>query len=258
LSSSTSSSATATTAAMTAAGKVIVRETVVKMDVGLSISKDDFTKDKQEDFKQEFANIAGRPKKEVRIKSIESVFLRRRRLLAESIRVSVEVVVQNVSQGLSVSSLMTPENLNTGMSRVGLPALEVLQSARVEEQVVVAPSPTTTPAPLVSPITTAADTTVVLASTPIPANTSQDVVVVMDDAPGNTVDLTTLIAGSLGGAGLLVAVTISTVILYRRRAARIARSKLVLTPLDEIYVTNDRFQQPTPLQHAGNQVEVCL
>ena len=47
------------------------------------------------------------------------------------------------------------------------------------------------------------------------------------------------------GAGLLVAVTISTVILYRRRAARIARSKLVLTPLDEIYVTNDRFQQPT-------------
>jgi len=174
------------------------------MDVGLSISKDDFTKDKQEDFKQEFANIAGRPKKEVRIKSIESVFLRRRRLLAESIRVSVEVVVQNMSQGLAVSRLMTSENLNTGMSRVGLPALEVLQSARVEEQVVVAPSPTTTPAPLVSPITTAADTTVVLASTPIPANTSQNVVVVMDDAPGNTVDLTTVIASSLGGNGSLL------------------------------------------------------
>ena len=199
----------ATTAAMTAAGVVIVEEIVVKMEVGLSMSKDNFTNDKQEAFTQGLANTAGVLKKNVRITSVVSVFLRRRRLLTGSIKVSTEVVVQNMSHGEAVSSQMTSNNLNIQMSQMGLPELEVLQSARV----VVAPSSMTTPAPIASAITTAVDTTVVLASTPMSVSTSQEVV--MDaDTTGNTVGLTTVIASSLAGIIMMALCCMLYVILY--------------------------------------------
>jgi len=191
---------------MTAAGEVVVEEIVVKMVVGLPMSKNDFTHDKQEAFTQGLANTGGVLKQNVRISSVHSVFRRRRRLLPGSIRVSIEVVVEDTVHGETVSSRMTSNNLNTQMSQMGLPELEVLEIAMVAVQVVVAPASLTTPAPLAFPISTAAGKTMVLASTPVSASTSQELVIDApfdsssgDDTTGGTTGSTTVIATETTG-----------------------------------------------------------
>ena len=117
---------------------------VCKMVVGLSMSAEDFTADRQESFRQGIAVTAGVIKANVKITSIDPMFRRLRHLLSGSISISTEVVVEDASQGVLVSSQMTAENINAQMRKVGLPEVEMLQTPEVAVvQVVVASSVTT-------------------------------------------------------------------------------------------------------------------
>jgi len=120
------------------------------------MNKEDFTTDKQDSFKRGLADIAGVAKESVRIIRISSQDSTRCHLLARGISLSTEVVVKDTSQGASVALQITPTNLNAQMSKLGLPQVEVLQSAEVVVvQFAVAASSQTTPAPLSSSVPTA-------------------------------------------------------------------------------------------------------
>jgi len=113
---------------------VIVEEIVVKMVVGMAMSKEDFTYDKEHAFKQGLADTAGVSIERVRIASIDSVGLRNqlRHLLAGSLSVSAEVIVDDTTEGDTMSTKLTAESINRQMGTQGLPEVEVVQSGSVE------------------------------------------------------------------------------------------------------------------------------
>ena len=139
--------------ATTAAGTVMVEQTVVRMVLGVALSLQEFTVDKQTLFKRALAAAAGVGAESVRITNISSRSPTRRRLLAGGISVSAQATVAGAAQGASAAQQLTAANLNAQMGQLGLPAVEVLQAPVVAVvQVAVVPGRTTrapaaTPAP---------------------------------------------------------------------------------------------------------------
>ena len=76
--------------------------------------------------KQGIANAAGASLSEVSIISIESVATRRRHLLAESIRIDVEVAANSTSAADSMVKKLTTESIDTQFKNAGLPKAQIL------------------------------------------------------------------------------------------------------------------------------------
>ena len=111
----------------------------------------DFTENNQESFMKGFAGAVGVPRDRVRITDISSRDTARRRLLAGGIRVATEAVVADAGQGARAVAQLTPGLLNAQMSKHGLSAVEVLQSAAVATVRVAAGAAPTTPAYAATP-----------------------------------------------------------------------------------------------------------
>ena len=91
------------------------------------------------------------------------------------IGISTEVVVEDKSQGVLVSSQMTAENINTQMSKSGLPEVEILQTPEVAVvQLVVVASSVTTSASKFTPVPSSALASTELGSTPAPPSTESE------------------------------------------------------------------------------------
>jgi len=91
------------------------------------MSVDDFTLDKQTNFKQALANAASVALSKVKIAKIASVSARRsRRLLAKSIRIDVQIAVQDDSAAQAAAGNLTPANIISQLSKAGIPGATVL------------------------------------------------------------------------------------------------------------------------------------
>lgn len=113
---------------------------IIQIVLGLPMSVDDFTPDKQTSFSQAIANAANVALSKVKIVNIEAVSARRRRwLLAESIRISVEVAAQDDRTAQAVSSNLAPDMINDQLQQAGLPQAEILEAASVQLPVTLAP-----------------------------------------------------------------------------------------------------------------------
>lgn len=107
---------------------------IVELVLGLPMSVDEFTADKQISFRQAIATAAGVVLAKVRIGKIIAVPARRssRQLLAESISVQVEVAAKDSSAANAVASNLTPDKINAKLQEAGLPQAEILQAASVQ------------------------------------------------------------------------------------------------------------------------------
>ena len=123
-------------------------DVVVAIVLGLPMSVDDFTLDKQLSFRQAIAGAAGVGMSKVRIASIRAAG-RRRQLLAESIEVEVEVAAADSNAASAVANNLTPDKINAKLQAAGLPQAEILRAATVQTPVIVEDEPTGTNAGLV-------------------------------------------------------------------------------------------------------------
>jgi len=108
-------------------------DVIVKMVVGLQISKDEFDDTKKLAFRQGIADAASVGVGKVKIANIEEVTTSRRHLLADdSIKIDVEVAAKDANAAASVASQLTVENINAQLSKANLPEAEVLSAAVVQ------------------------------------------------------------------------------------------------------------------------------
>ena len=109
-------------------------DVIVELVLGLPMTVDEFTADKQISFRKAIADAAGVALAKVRIAKIEAVPARRssRQLLAESISVQVEVAAQDSSAANALASNLTPDKINAKLQEAGLPQAEILQAASVQ------------------------------------------------------------------------------------------------------------------------------
>jgi len=108
-------------------------DVIIKMVFGLPMSIDEFTPATQTSFKQALADAAGVVLQKVKIANIEAVTARRsRQLLAESIRIDVEVAMKDDSAAQAAIGNLTPEMINTQLQKVGLPQATILEAASVQ------------------------------------------------------------------------------------------------------------------------------
>ena len=105
-------------------------EPVVRLTLGLPLSKSEFTTDLQLSFR---SAIASALEFEVAQVSIVSITARSgRRLLAESIAILTEVDCDGDStRALSVATQLNPKNINSELSKVGLPAAEMIEAPAI-------------------------------------------------------------------------------------------------------------------------------
>ena len=122
---------------------------VVRMVLGLEMSREAFDAVKQLAFRQSLADITGVSLAMVRIADISSVS-RRRSMLAESIEIEVEIAVQDSSRASAIASSMTETAINGNLKAAGLPAVKVIEEASVQKQG--GPLPSTTPQPEIEQI----------------------------------------------------------------------------------------------------------
>ena len=115
-------------------------EAVVRLVVGFAISKEEFDETKQLSFRQGMADIAGVSISMVRIANIVSIS-QRRKLLAGSIEVQVEIAVPDSSRASGIANSLTETALNDNFSALGLPEVQVLEQPSVQQ---VSPSSTPT------------------------------------------------------------------------------------------------------------------
>ena len=77
------------------AEEFLPKDVIVKMVIGLPLSVEEFTPDKQISFRQSIADAAGVSLVKVRIAKIEAVDARRRHILAENIAIDVQVATKD-------------------------------------------------------------------------------------------------------------------------------------------------------------------
>ena len=106
--------------------------------MGLPISKDEFDDAKQQDFKQSIANAAGVAVQKIEIKGIQSTTIRRalssassRHLLAQGIKIDVEVTAADGSAAASMAGLLTADNINAQLEAAGLPKAQILSAPEI-------------------------------------------------------------------------------------------------------------------------------
>lgn len=98
----------------------------------MQISAASFEEDVQTRARQALANAAGVSLSKVRIASWESLQARRRqrrRLLAEGVKVEMEVATPSTTDAARVANLLTAENINRQLTQAGLPPAEILEPA---------------------------------------------------------------------------------------------------------------------------------
>jgi len=158
-------------------------DVLVKMAIGLRISIAEFDNAKQLTFRQGIANAAFVAVGKVTITSIKTQTTGRRHLLADGIRIDVEVAAKDANAAASVAQKLSVENINAQLSKAGLPEAEVLSDPVVSEVLSV---------PIVS------------AAPPPPA-----------ESEGKSNDMTVIIAAVCAGVGAVVLG--AGVCMYRRR-----------------------------------------
>ena len=105
---------------------------IVRMEIVLTISKDEFDNTKQLDFRQGIADAAGVILSKVRIVKIESTETRRRHLLADQIKIEVEVSTRDSDEAKSVANMLTEDSINAQLQKRGLPEAVVVSDPRIE------------------------------------------------------------------------------------------------------------------------------
>ncbi len=116
---------------------------VVKMTLMLSISKNDFTEDKQKIFRESIATVADVKSADVTIDKIAATTTsvrrssRQLRLFSELIRVELSITAGNASTAGSISSALTVDKINEELQKAGLPKVTMLDAPRVVTQTVV-------------------------------------------------------------------------------------------------------------------------
>ena len=98
----------------------------------MQISAASFDEDLQTRARQALANAAGVSLSKVRIASWESLQARRRqgrRLLAEGVKVEMEVATPSKTDAARVANSLTAENINRQLKQAGLPPAEILEPA---------------------------------------------------------------------------------------------------------------------------------
>jgi len=101
------------------------------MVVGLKMSILEFDSTKQLIFRQSTANAAAVAVGKVRITNVKVQTTGRRHLLADGIRIDVEIAVKDANAAASVLNQLSVENINIQLSKSGLPEAEVLSASVV-------------------------------------------------------------------------------------------------------------------------------
>jgi len=109
----------------------LANDVVVKMVVGLKMSILEFDSTKQLIFRQSTANAAAVAVGKVRITNVKVQTTGRRHLLADGIRIDVEIAVKDANAAASVLNQLSVENINIQLSKSGLPEAEVLSASVV-------------------------------------------------------------------------------------------------------------------------------
>jgi hypothetical protein len=110
----------------------------VKLSLSLPFTKDEFTEDKQSQFRKSLAVAAGVKPADVKIDKIETIVGRRgagRRLLAGSIRVDTSIRAADNAQAGSMAKRLTADNINAELVKVGLPPSTILEAPKVANEV---------------------------------------------------------------------------------------------------------------------------
>ena len=112
---------------------------VVKLVVSLPMTASEFATQEQTAFKMSVAAAAQVSSQDVIIGQVASVSIGARRQQEQSIRVEVEVKVTDLATANSVAARLSAPRINSELTKVGLPPVTVIESARV---VAVPPSET--------------------------------------------------------------------------------------------------------------------
>ena len=120
-------------------------DVIVQMTVQLGLTEEQFDEDKQADFRRAVAETASVDVEKVKVADFEAVASRRlRRLLADSIKVDVEVAAKDEDAASRVAGQMTEDNLNSNLEKKGLPEATILSAAKYTKSIESpSPAPTT-------------------------------------------------------------------------------------------------------------------
>jgi hypothetical protein len=119
-----------TTSDMVAAPKGPVKTPFVSIVMRLPLTRREFTEPKQETLRRATAGAAGVHARQVFIvKFLE--LLNRRMLLSTSIDVDVAITVRDLESAFSVASILTEENVNSELRKVGFPEVDIIQVSTV-------------------------------------------------------------------------------------------------------------------------------